>query len=111
MSILITNIFKVRSELGASVLTDVVVSAVAVHVVPEVITEDWEEGVVVFPQSEAVLVVAKVVWLPVVPVEPLDGLIHVVPGPGARLVITVVAAGPPTHPEGSPLSQRPKLFG
>ena len=32
--------FKVRSELGTSVLTDVVVSAVAVHVVPEVITED-----------------------------------------------------------------------
>ena len=32
---------KVRSELGTSVLTDVVVSAVAVHVVPEVITEDW----------------------------------------------------------------------
>ena len=72
------------------------VSAVAVHVVPEVITEDraadilykviadfWlesdvllrrrkdlQEGVVVFPESEAVLVVAKVVWLPVVPVEP-----------------------------------------
>ena len=32
--------FKVRSELGTSVLTDVVMSAVAVHVVPEVITED-----------------------------------------------------------------------
>ena len=88
--------FKVRSELGTSVLTDVVMSAVAVHVVPEVITEDragdisglvfadfWhqsylllrnrkdlQEGVVVFPESEAVLVVAKVVWLPVVPVEP-----------------------------------------
>ena len=69
--------FKVRSELGTSVLTDVVVSAVAVHVVPEVITEDragdisglvfadfWhqsyvllgrrkdlQEGVVVFPES------------------------------------------------------------
>ena len=28
--------------------------------------------------------------------SPLDGLIHVVPGPGARLVITVVSAGPPT---------------
>ena len=90
--------FKVRSELGTSVLTDVVVSAVAVHVVPEVITEDragdisglvfadfrlesdvllrrrkdLQEGVVVFPQSEAVLVVAKVVWLPVVPVKPED---------------------------------------
>ena len=88
--------FKVRSELGTSVLTDVVMSAVAVHVVPEVITEDraadvlykvisdfWhqsylllrkrkdlQEGVVVFPESEAVLVVAKVVRLPVVPVEP-----------------------------------------
>ena len=72
------------------------VGAVAVHVVPEVITEDWagdilykvnadfwhqsylllrkrkdlQEGVVVFPESEAVLVVAKVVWLPVMPVEP-----------------------------------------
>ena len=29
-------------------------------------------------------------------ISPLDCLIHVVPGPGARLVITVVAAGPPT---------------
>merc|ERR1719430_1469807 len=103
MSILCYNISKVRSKLGTSVLTGVMVSAVAVHVVPEVITEDWEEGVVVFPESEAVLVVAKVVWLPVMPVEPLDGLIHMVPGPGARLVITVVPAGPSTHPEGSPL--------
>ena len=32
--------FKVRSELGTSVLTDIVMSAVAVHVVPEVVTED-----------------------------------------------------------------------
>ena len=36
----VKNIFEVRSELGTSVLTDIVVSAVAVHVVPEVITED-----------------------------------------------------------------------
>ena len=28
--------------------------------------------------------------------SPLDGLIHVVPGPGARLMITVVPTGPPT---------------
>ena len=32
--------------------------------------KDLQEGVVVFPESEAVLVVAKVVWLPVVPVKP-----------------------------------------
>merc|ERR1712156_1141099 len=95
---------KARSELSTSVLTNVVVSAVAVHVVPEVITEDWGEGVGGFPESEAVLVVAKVVWLPVMPVKPLDCLIHVVPGPGARLVIAVVPAGPTTHPEGGSLS-------
>ena len=34
--------------------------------------KDLQEGVVVFPESEAVLVVAKVVWLPVVPVKPED---------------------------------------
>ena len=33
-------------------------------------TYDGEEWVVVFSQSEAVLVVAKVVWLPIMPVEP-----------------------------------------
>ena len=32
--------------------------------------KDLQEGVVVFPESEAVLVVAKVVRLPVMPVEP-----------------------------------------
>ena len=47
------------------------VSAVAVHVVPEVVAENGEEGVVVFPQSQAVLVVAKVIGLPIVPVKPV----------------------------------------
>ena len=34
-------------------------------------TYDWEEGVVVFSQCKAILTVAKVVWLPVVPVKPV----------------------------------------
>ena len=32
--------------------------------------KDLQEWVVVFPESEAVLVVAKVVWLPIVPIKP-----------------------------------------
>ena len=36
--------------------------------------KDLQEGVVVFPESEAVLVVAKVVWLPIVPVEPVSDI-------------------------------------
>ena len=35
-------------------------------------------------------------WSLHIHLSPLDGLIHVVPGPGARLVITVVPAGTPT---------------
>ena len=62
---------NIELELGTSVLTDVVVGAVAVHVIPEVVAENGEEGVVVFPQSQAVLVVAKVIGLPIVPVKPV----------------------------------------
>ena len=35
-------------------------------------------------------------WSLHINLSPLDGLIHVVPGPGARLVIAVVPAGPST---------------
>merc|ERR1719447_241428 len=95
---------RVQSELCASVLADVVVRAVAVHVVPEVVTEDWEEGVVVFSQCEAVLVVAKVVWLPIMPVKPLNCRVHMIPSPGAWLVVAVVSFSSSTHPERGSLS-------
>ena len=83
------------------------VGAVAVHVIPEVVAENGEEGIVVFPQSQAVLVVAKVIGLPIVPVKPVadnkifnyflikrspfNGRVHVIPSPGARRVDVVVS--------------------
>ena len=39
-------------------------------------THNWEEGVVVFSKCEAVLIVAKVVWLPIVPVKPGTDIIQ-----------------------------------
>ena len=58
-------------------------------------TYNRPEGVVVLPQDKAHLVVVVVVGLSVGPVEPLDGPVHVVPGPGAGLVLAV-----PTLEEG-----------
>ena len=43
----------------------------------------------VLPQDEAHLIVVVVVWLVVSPVKPLNGLVHVVPGPCAGLVLAV----------------------
>ena len=45
----------------------------------------------VLPQGETHLVVAVVVRLVVGPVKPADRLVHVVPGPGAGLVLAVPA--------------------
>ena len=52
-------------------------------------TYNREEGVMVLCEGQAHLVVVVVVWLSVDPVEPLDGLVHVVPGPCAGLVLAV----------------------
>ena len=65
-------------------------------------TYNREEGVMVLCEGQAHLVVVVVVWLSVDPVEPLDGLVHVVPGPCAGLVLAVPPLAPAPQPEGFP---------
>jgi len=57
-------------ELCASHLADVVGGHVATHVVPLVISSDWEEWVMMLPECEAHLVVIVVVRFTIAPVEP-----------------------------------------
>ena len=75
---------------GASCLADVVADRVAAHVVPEVVPGPGEEGVVVLPHGEAVLV-PVVVGLPLGPVEPVRRPVHVRPEPGAGVVLVMLA--------------------
>merc|ERR1711908_99907 len=50
-----------------------------------------------------------VVRLPVSPVKPGDGLVHVVPRPGAGLVLAVPSLSTATKPELSPLTRGDRL--
>ena len=67
-------------------------SSIAAQVVPEVVPEDGEEGVVDLHHAEAHLpAVVVVVGLTVGPVEPLDGRVVAVPVPLAGGVLAVAA--------------------
>ena len=71
-------------------------SFITVDVVPVVVPEPGDDGVVVLPHGEAVLgvrldAVAAAVGLPVRPVAPVHRRVHVRPEPGARLVRVVTA--------------------
>ena len=79
---------SVSKLVKALVLADVVGAHVAVKVIPEVIPEHREEGVVLLDHGHAVLA-AEVVGLTISPIEPGDGLILVRPHPVSRLVLTV----------------------
>ena len=73
-------------------------SFITVDIVPVVVPEPGDDGVVVLPHGEAVLgvrldAVAAAVRLPVRPVAPLHRGVHVRPEPGARLVRVVPALG------------------
>ena len=75
---------------GASCLADVVADRVTAHVVPEVVPGPGEEGVVVLPHGEAVLV-PVVVGLPLGPVKPVRSPVHVRPEPGAGVMLVMLA--------------------
>ena len=64
-------------------LADVVGAHFAVKVIPEVIPEHGEEGVMLLNHGDAVLA-AEVVGLAIGPVEPGDGLVLVLPDPVSR---------------------------
>ena len=78
--------------LEARVLADVVVSGLAVHVVPEVVPVEVE-GVVDLHHAHAVLSVV-VVGFSISPVEPLDGFVGVRPEPlaGSILIVTFLSS-------------------
>ena len=62
----------------------------AVKVVPEVVPEDGEEGVVDLHHAEAHLpAVAVAVGLTIGPVKPLHGGVVAVPGPGSGGILAV----------------------
>ena len=82
------NSDSVISLLSAGVLTDVVGRSPAPVVVPEVVPEDGEQGVVVLPHHHAVLAV-EVVRLALGPVKPAHTLIVVRPPPLSRTGLTV----------------------
>ena len=80
--------------LEAGILADVMSSLVTAQVVPEVIPEDWEEGVVDLHHAEAHLpAVAVVVGLTVGPVKPLHGGVAAVPDPLSGGVLAVTTLG------------------
>ena len=77
--------------LEACILTDVVSSSVTRQVIPEVVPEDGEEGVMDLHHAEAHLpAVVIVVGLTVGPVKPLHGRVVRVPEPlpGGVLAVT-----------------------
>ena len=63
----------------------------------------------VLPQGEAHLLVVVVVWLAISPVEPGDRLVHMVPGPGAGLVLAVPPLSTAAKPELCPFTRRDSL--
>ena len=79
---------SVPKLIKALVLADVVGAHVAVKVIPEVIPEHGEEGVMLLNHGHAVLA-AEVVRLAIGPVKPGHGLILVRPHPVTRAVLTV----------------------
>ena len=62
--------------------------SITVKVVPEIVSGNWEEGIVVFPHNQAILSLL-IVGLTVSPIEPIDGLILVRPGPFSRVAFAV----------------------
>ena len=70
-------------------LADVVGAHFAVKVIPEVVPEDGEEGVMLLHHGDAVLA-SEVVGLAIGPIKPGDGLVLVRPHP--------VTGGPLTVP-------------
>ena len=73
-----------------SIFTDIMGWVFTVIVIPEVVPGPGEEGVVVLPHGEAVLV-PVVVGLPLGPVEPVRSPVHVRPEPGAGVVLVMLA--------------------
>ena len=71
---------SVSKLVKALVLADVVGAHFAVKVIPEVVPEDGEEGVVLLHHGDAILA-SEVVGLAIGPVKPGDGLILVRPHP------------------------------
>merc|ERR1719333_1625222 len=69
-------------------------------IIPEVVPGLGEEGPVVLPQHQAVLIV-PVIGLAISPVKPLNSLVHVRPVPLSLVVVRVVTS--------SRLSSQPKL--
>ena len=76
------------SKLFAHIFTDVMSRSSTVVVIPEVVSEDGQQRVVVLPHDHAVLPVV-VVGLPLRPVEPAHRLVLVRPPPLTRAVLTV----------------------
>ena len=78
--------------LQAGILADVVSGAVASQVVPVVVPEDGEEGVVDLHHAETHLpAVVVVVGLALSPVKPAHGLVAVLPDPLPGRVLVVAA--------------------
>ena len=94
--------FMKSLNLRTSLLTDVVVRCVTVHIVPVVVPVE-EEGVVHLHHAHAVLAV-EVVRFPISPVEPLDRLVLVRPEPLPRGVLVVTLSSEGSHPELDPVS-------
>merc|ERR1719180_597579 len=88
---------SVSKLVKALVLADVVGAHFAIKVIPEVIPEDGEEGVVLLHHGDAVLA-AEVVGLAIGPVKPGDGLILVRPHPVTGGSFTVPLISDPGFP-------------
>merc|ERR1719481_856538 len=71
--------------------TDVVGSICTVEVIPEVVPQVGEEGVVLLYIGQAVLIPVVVVRFSISPVKPLDSSVAMLPYPGSWVMVRVMA--------------------
>merc|ERR1712142_541429 len=72
--------------------------SITVKVVPEIISGNWEKGIVVLSHNQAILSLL-IVWLPICPIEPIDSFILVVPDPFSRVSFAVTFCGSGSKPK------------
>ena len=72
--------------------------SITVKVVPEIISCNWEEGIVVLSHDQTILSLL-IVGLTICPIKPIDSFILVVPDPFSRVTFAVTFRGSGSKPK------------
>ena len=75
-------------HLDTLLLTDIMSRCIALKVIPEVVSEDWEEWIMVLSQNKTVFSLL-IVGFSISPVKPCDGGVPVRPPPVSWSLLTV----------------------